>query len=64
MTMYVYDADSMVVVAEINGDSNIACESAARDNGYEDDAYGWTYSPAFGFNGGLVDSSDSVEINA
>lgn len=64
LTLYVYTSNTMTVVAKITGESNDACERKAADLGYDDtDSYGWTYSPAFGFSGGLVDANVEV-INA
>lgn len=63
MKLYVYNQESMEVVAIINGGSNEECESKAGENGYypsEDIA--WTYSPAFGFDGGLIENEDAEEI--
>lgn len=60
MTLYVYDADSMEVVAKIEGDSNAECEARAAAEYGDDDAYGWTYTPAFGAVGGLVETSEAV----
>lgn len=52
LILYVYATDSNIVVMCIHGDSNAACERLAADL-YGDD-YGWTYTPAFGANDGLI----------
>lgn len=61
-TLYVYNTDSMRLIARINGDSNQTCEQSAA-NLYGDD-YGWTYTPAFGATDGLIDTDTAVEIEA
>lgn len=53
LTLYVYDPDSRVVIAEFSGRSNAECESQAVD--YSDtDCYAWTYTPAFDASDGLI----------
>ena len=64
MTLYVYSEETKEVIAKINGESNQDCEKAAEENGYTDETIGWTYRPAFGFNDGLIDTVDAVEIEA
>lgn len=61
--LYVYDPDTMLHIATIVGADNSACEAKANDT-YGPDMYGWTYSPAFGANDGLVSNEDAVELNA
>jgi hypothetical protein len=51
-TLYVYDVETNKLVAEINGDTNAECEDLASE--LYGDEYGWTYTPAFGFSGGLI----------
>jgi hypothetical protein len=63
MKLYVYDADTRVVVAVIEGDSNAACESVAADR-FDDDQYLTTYTPAFGAADGLEWSDDAEKISA
>jgi len=55
VTGYVYDVDTYNVVAEIVG-SQTDVEGYVDAN-YGDD-YALTYSPAFGFSGGLTDNDD------
>jgi hypothetical protein len=52
-TLYIYDAETMDILAEVTGQTNDACESWAVDNNYTSESIGWTYSPAFGVNGEL-----------
>lgn len=61
ITGYVYDAESMVVVAEITGEQ-AEVERYVGEN-YDTDTYALTYSPAFGFDNGLIESSDAEIIN-
>jgi hypothetical protein len=56
ITGYVYGIDSMVVVAEINGNQRDV-ERYVDDN--YDETCGLTYSPAFGANDGLIQSADA-----
>ena len=60
ITGYVYNADSMEFIAEITGDQ--AEIEKYVDENYGDE-FGLTYSPAFGFAGGLVDNGNAEEIN-
>ena len=54
MTLYVYDADTMTIVAEFEGKTNQECEAQFECSLYADDEiYGTTYSPAFGCVSGL-----------
>ena len=62
MKMYVYETESKEVVAVVTGDSNDECERKATEANYDDDQFGWTYSPAFGFNDGLIDNRDAIEL--
>jgi hypothetical protein len=61
MIIYVFCPDTQEVVAEIHGDTNVECERKAAEHGYRDEQYDWTYTPAFGFSGGLVEN-DGAEI--
>jgi hypothetical protein len=63
MKLYIYNQESMEVVAIVNGESNDECERKAEDaNYYPSDDIAWTYSPAFGFEGGLVENEEAEEI--
>ena len=58
MRLYVYDDDSREIVAEIHGDTNAKCEAKAEKLNYDQDQTSWTYSPALGFRGGLINLGD------
>lgn len=62
MKFYVYNAEDRQHVATITGSSNAACEAAFEEHFGND--YGATYTPAFGFNDGLVENPDAEEIDA
>lgn len=62
MKLYIYDTETMEVVAVANGNSNNECQMKAGEAGYSPDEYGYTYSPAFGTIGGLIDTEDAEEI--
>lgn len=64
MTLYIYTTEDNNLVARINGNDNGVCEAVATDRFGDTDTFGWTYSPAFGANDGLVDNGDAEEINA
>ena len=53
MTLYIYDLETLEVIDKIEGETNEMCEKIAAENWNIDDC-GWTYTPAFGFNGGLI----------
>jgi len=55
-TGYVYDTDTMRVIAEITGDTR-EIEKYVEQN-YDSDTTGLTFSPAFGCNDGLIDVVD------
>ena len=59
MKLYVYDPDTMLVVAIAEGESNEECERKASAE-YSPDDYRFTYSPAFGFVDGLIDDDDAA----
>ncbi|MBF0448708.1 MAG: hypothetical protein HQL67_10950 [Magnetococcales bacterium] len=63
MELFIYNLEDNSHVATITGDNNEACEAAAHDAGYVND-FGWTYSPAFAFDGGLTLDHDAEIINA
>lgn len=58
-TLYIYDEDTMTVVAEITAETETQCEAYAAEN-YS--AYINTYSPAFGFANGLKRDGNEEEI--
>ena len=60
-TLYIYDADTMTVIAEINAETNAACEEYAAEN-YSDE-YLNTYTPAFGSGNGLNRNGSEEVIN-
>lgn len=60
-TGYIYSAETNKVIAEINGETR-GIEKYAEEN-YDYDTCGLTFSPAFGFDGGLIDSKDKDIIN-
>ena len=59
-TLYVYEEDTMTVIAEINAETEAQCEAYAEEN-YS--AYLNTYSPAFGFANGLNRDGNEEIIN-
>jgi hypothetical protein len=61
ITGYVYSLGSSKVIAEVTGLQK-SIEQYVDDN-YDDETCGLTYSPAFGFSGGLIDASDKDIIN-
>ena len=56
MRLYIYDLDTNEVVAIAEGETEQECEDKATP--YTND-YGTTYSPAFGFDNGLVENDDA-----
>lgn len=62
-TLYIYLHETNEVVAKINADCNSDCEAVADHQYGDTDRYGYTYSPAFGSNDGLVDNNEAVVIN-
>ena len=65
MKLYIYSNETNEHVATVTGDDNRSCEQAAQDAGYLSGDFGNTYSPAFGFSGGLTEENpDAVEIVA
>lgn len=64
MKLYIYTPDDMLHVATITGSSNASCEATASSAYDDTDTYLWTYTPAFGFAGGLVQNDDADEIEA
>ena len=61
MKAYIYDVETMVVIASIEGDSNAAIESKLVELGLACDEYAMTYSPAFGSASGLIEACDFEE---
>lgn len=61
MKAYVYNTESMNLIAEIKGDDNQSIE--AKFNEVYGDDYGLTYSPAFGAEDGLITDGDFEVID-
>lgn len=59
-TLYIYDEETMTVVAEINAETEAQCEECAAE---KFDGYLNTYSPAFGFANGLKRDGNEEVIN-
>ena len=59
--LYVYHNDSMRVIARLEGDDQKVLEQYAYEH-YGDGEYCYTYSPAFGAIGGLIDCDDAESI--
>jgi hypothetical protein len=57
---YVYSTETMEVIAEVTGKTR-QVEQYVDDN-YDTDTCGLTFSPAFGFAGGLIDVTDKDTI--
>ena len=54
MKMYIYEIDTLKIVAELEGETNQECESQWEESEYTDtEIYATTYTPAFGCNDGL-----------
>ncbi len=64
LTLYVYSTETNKLVARIEGDSNGACEAVAAQEYGDTDVFGWTYSPAFGTNDGILPGDDVVDLTA
>jgi len=63
MKLYIFNRETMKVIATVEGDRNIDCERIAEENGScPDETVGWTYSPGFGFEGGLEENDKVVEL--
>ena len=62
--LYIYSNETGQHVATVTGNNNRKMEQAAENAGYCSNDYSNTYSPAFGFNDGLVENPDAEEINA
>ena len=63
-TLYVFSTEDNTLVARIEGETNEACENCASNNYGDTDTFGWTYSPAFGFAGGLLPGENVQDIEA
>jgi hypothetical protein len=61
--LYIYNIETNEHVATITGSSNDDCEIVATER-YGCNDYSWTYSPAFGFGGGLEYNDNAEEIAA
>jgi hypothetical protein len=64
MELYVYSLEDNTHIATIKGANNKACEDKAVELNYDNDGCGWTYSPAFGVDGGLIENADAEKIAA
>ncbi len=62
--LYIYSNETNEHVATVTGRNNQAMEQAAENAGYCSNDYSGTYSPAFGFSGGLIENPDAEEIEA
>jgi hypothetical protein len=61
MKLYIYDAETMEVVAVFEGNSNQECEEKA--GGYlQNEDYAATYTPAFGAVDGLIENDEAEEL--
>lgn len=63
-TLYIYNTEGNTLVARIEGSSNEVCEAVASEQYGDTDSFGWTYSPAFGFAGGIEPGENVVDIEA
>lgn len=63
MKLYIYENETIKHKATITGKDNAECESIASDQFSDTDYYGWTYSPAFGIDGGLIENENAETIN-
>ena len=61
MKGYIYDINNNNVVARISSENQTLIEKFIEEN-YDLDKYGLTYSPAFGTNDGLVETTDTKEM--
>jgi hypothetical protein len=61
MKLYIYNIETMEVIATAEGDSNQECENKAAEY-FENEDYAATYSPAFGFDGGLIENDEAEEL--
>lgn len=63
-TLYIYSTETNKLIARIEGADNAVCEAVASEQYGDTDSFGWTYSPAFGFAGGIEPGEDVVDIEA
>jgi len=59
MNLYIYSLEDLKHVATISGKDQGSIEAKA-DDAYDANEYGWTYSPAFGTNDGLIENKAIV----
>lgn len=60
MRLYIISNETNRVVAEITGESNAECEALAAEEWGTND-YNWTYTPAFGSEGGALPPNPTLE---
>jgi len=53
MKLYVYEFETLKVVAIIDAETNVECEAIAMAD-WDRETYAATYTPAFGANDGLI----------
>ena len=61
VTLYIYDMDDLLLVATVVGCKD-DCDVVAQS--YDPGIYGWTYSPVWGGDDGLIDNPHSKTIIA
>jgi len=65
MTLYIYDADTLEIMAEVIASTNAACEALAQQQNYNPDQCSWTYNePMPGIAGSLIDTGHHDVIRA
>ena len=64
MTGYVYNVDTREIAYVIHGDTDAAIEAKFSYLNIDADSYGITYSPAFGFADGLIQTEQTEEVTA
>ena len=62
MKLFIYNVENMEVIVITEGNDNQECEEKAESAGYVGDDYAWTYTPAFGFEDGLIENQDAETI--
>jgi len=63
MKLYIYENETMEHKATIIGRDNTECEEIANERFSDTDYYGWTYTPAFEIEGGLIENENAEIIN-